>query len=176
MSEQKTIPAWHGGRSSLILFGIGTVLAVALVFLLIAFKQSPAVPENVKQSLLQDRNLLQIIPDSFRMLVNSVYGSSAVIEGDKKLQLTISGQGRKVTNFFNDNPLITRLSSDDFSIQYDSVNYVVKAGFAVKTKNKESYIIVPADIMYRLVEMRQQRVPLVPKPAMDTLRKPLRKK
>lgn len=119
-------------------------------------KRKPSPPPAVEETL-NERNLLEMKTDSFRALVQRVYGSEAKLEAGKDIKLSLEGQGRKVTNFFNDNPLLTRVKSDDFSISYDSVRYVVKAEFKVREKDKVSYIVVPADVVYKLAEMAQNK-------------------
>lgn len=119
-----------------------------------ARKPSPPPPA---QETLNERNLLEMKADSFRALVQRVYGTEAKLEAGKEIQVSLEGQGRKVTNFFNDNPLLTRVQSDDFSIRYDSVRYVVKAKFRLREMDKVFYIVVPADVVYKLAEMAQNK-------------------
>lgn len=136
------------------IIGIGAIaLAVALNVFFYFSKPSvyQTAAEPITNPEFSERNLQVIRTDTLEMLIRAAY-SSAIITYPTAVNMKVSLTGGNLSNFYNDNPNLLEVSSEDFSILHNGNQ--LTATFKIEKEKNLRFAKVPTDVVYKLAELR----------------------
>ncbi len=136
---------------------MGAALLVCLLGYLLLYRHapSPSRPEEITAEVpdfKESRHLTAMNADSFTTLLRQVYTTAGIERKDGKLRISLTGQGARASDFYNDNPLLLKVHSDEFSITHNKTKEEIAAIFTLHTEGNDTYIRVPNDILFQLTE------------------------
>lgn len=105
----------------------------------------------VENPEFSERNLQAIRVDTLEMLIRAAYPSATIsYPSAKEMKVAISGGN--LSNFYNDNPNLLEVNSEDFKIQHNGNQLI--ATFQVTSEKNVRFAKTPTDVVYKLAEMR----------------------
>lgn len=140
-----------------LLFIAAALLVCGLCYLLL-YRAAPhrSGPADVAATgdpvFSSERHLTALKADSFIVLLHTVYPGSKTSTTSTKLSVSISGQGARSSDFYNDNPYLLKVSSKEFSISHQKTKDEIEATFTLHREGREAFIFVPNDILFQLTE------------------------
>jgi hypothetical protein len=148
--------AFNRNRQPFLFMAAAIAISILSWLLLYRHAPEPSRPEDLvaagEPEFKEAMNVTSIKADSFVVLLNQVYTTAKVERKDGKLQVALSGQGARTSDFYNDNPYLLKVKSNEFSIKHDHSKEEIAAIFTLHTEGKETYIRVPNDILFQLTE------------------------
>jgi len=148
--------AFNRNRQPFLFIGAAIIICILSWLLLYRRPPEPVHPDEWvatgEPEFNKQRHLTAMKADSFMVLLKAVYATAKVQQQQGKLQVSITGQGARTSDFYNDNPYLLQVHSDEFSITHNRTKEEIAAIFTLHTEGKETYIRVPSDILFQLTE------------------------
>lgn len=131
-------------------------LAAAVIGAMYLISQpfATVTPKVVVEKKFSDDNLVAIQLDSFKNLVQQVYGANATVTSGKNIEINIANQGTRYPYFYNNNERLLKVVDQGFEIKYDVNKSILQSSFKKENKNGINYIWLPSDVVMGIVQQK----------------------
>lgn len=131
-------------------------LAAAVIGAMYLISQpfATVTPKVVVEKKFSDDNLVAIQLDSFKDLIQQVYGANATVTSGKNIEINIANQGTRYPYFYNNNERLLKVVDQGFEIKYDVNKSILQSSFKKENKNGINYIWLPSDVVMGIVQQK----------------------
>jgi hypothetical protein len=116
-------------------------------------KTNQAASQSNKPAGFSEANLVSVRLDTFARMLHVLYDPNVEIkEEGKDCLITLKQQGRRTSDFYNNNTALKNYKGSGFSIQHNVEEDQIRAQFETEKKDTVRFVRIPTDVFFRIAE------------------------